>query len=255
MCSMVDWISPGMRTAVDHMSDPTKQSQLLDVFVTLVDTLVENYDLLDLLQTLVESCQRLLDISAAGILLVEESGELDVMASTSEASWLVEMMQLSAQAGPCIRCFTTGSIVSVPDISVSTPGWERFEQSAKEQGFAAVFAVPMRLRQTTIGALNLFRTEPGELDPQDLRAARALADVATIGILHERTLRESDAIREQLQLALNSRVLIEQAKGVVAYQRSISTEEAFNLIRSYARSNGMLLSNVADLLVQRKLSL
>lgn len=240
---------------MDRVPESMRQDQLLDVFVTLADTLVETYDLVDLLQTLVEKCQDLLDVSAAGILLAGESGELDVLASTSEASWLVEMMQLSAQAGPCIKCFTSGSVVSVPDISVSTPGWERFEASMREQGFAAVFAVPMRLRQTTIGAVNLFRAEPGDLDPQDLRAARALADVATVGILHERTLRESDAIREQLQLALNSRVLIEQAKGVVAYHRSISTDEAFALIRGYARSHGMLLSDVADRLVQRVLTI
>ncbi|MBG6239406.1 GAF domain-containing protein [Mycetocola sp. CAN_C7] len=237
------------------MSEITREEQLVDAFATLADTLVDNYDAVELLQTLVDNCRDLLDVKAAGILLADPDGNLEVVASTSEASRLVEVMQLSAQAGPCVDCFTSGTTVSVPDISASPEKWTRFRVSAAEQGFASVLAVPMRLRDTTIGALNLLRAETGELNDRDARAAQALADVATIGILHARSLQESDAIRVQLQQALNSRIVIEQAKGVVAQTNGISTDDAFSLMRSHARDNGMLLSRVAEQLVARTLAI
>jgi GAF domain-containing protein len=235
------------------MIDSTREDRLIDTFATLADTLVADYDVVDLLQTLVESCADLFDIAAAGILLADADGELEVIASTSEASRLVEVMQLSARAGPCVESFTTGSVVSLPNVEDSPPEWQRFRDSAREQGFAAVFAIPLRLRETTIGALNLLSSVPGALPSQDVRAAQALADVATIGILQERTLRESMSVREQLTNALTSRVLIEQAKGVLAHSRGISMEEAFTLLRTYARTNRLLLSRVAQGLVEQTL--
>ncbi|MDJ0324706.1 GAF and ANTAR domain-containing protein [Cryobacterium sp. PH31-AA6] len=235
------------------MIDETREDRLIDTFATLADTLVAGYDVVDLLQTLVESCASLFDIAAAGILLADEDGELEVVASTSEASRLVEVMQLSAQAGPCVECFSTGSVVSLPDVEDSPPAWQRFRDSAREQGFAAVHAIPLRLRETTIGTLNLLSNIPGALRTQDVRAAQALADVATIGILQERTVRESNSVREQLTLALNSRVVIEQAKGVLAHTRGVSMEEAFALIRNHARSNRVMLSEVAQGLVDQTL--
>ncbi|TFD78293.1 GAF and ANTAR domain-containing protein [Cryobacterium fucosi] len=231
------------------MIDGTREDRLIDTFATLADTLVAGYDVVELLQTLVESCASLFDITAAGVLLLDVDGQLEVVASTSEASRLVEVMQLSARAGPCVECFTTGTVVSLPNVEDSPPGWQRFRDSAREQGFAAVYAVPLRLRETTIGALNLLSSVPGALRQQDVRAAQALADVATIGILQERTLRESNTVREQLTNALNSRVLIEQAKGVIAQSRGVSMEEAFVLLRNYARSNRLMLSQVAQGLV------
>jgi len=235
------------------MIDSTREDRLIDTFATLADTLVADYDVVDLLQTLVERCADLFDIAAAGILLADADGELEVIASTSEASRLVEVMQLSARAGPCVQSFTTGSVVSLPDVEDSPPEWQRFRDSAREQGFAAVFAIPLRLRETTIGALNLLSNVPGPLPPRDVRAAQALADVATIGILQERTLRESMSVREQLTNALASRVVIEQAKGVLAHSRGISMEEAFTLLRTYARTNRLLLSRVAQGLVEQTL--
>ena len=237
------------------MTEMTREGQLVDAFATLADTLVADYDAVDLLQTLVENCRDLLDVTAAGILLADPDGNLEVVASTSEASRLVEVMQLSAQAGPCVDCFTSGTTVSVPDIRESPSKWSRFRDSAAEQGFESVFALPMRLRDNTIGALNLLRAETGELNERDVRAAQALADVATIGILHARSLSESDAVRDQLQRALNSRIVIEQAKGVLSQTNNMSTDEAFNLMRQYARSHGMLLSNVAENLVLRTLTI
>lgn len=237
------------------MAELTREGQLVDAFATLADTLVDDYDAVELLQTLVDNCRDLLDVTAAGILLADLDGNLEVVASTSEASRLVEVMQLSAQAGPCIDCYTTGAAVSVPDIRQSPEKWSRFRDSAHEQGFASVFALPMRLRETTIGALNLLRAETGELNERDVRAAQALADVATIGILHARSLRESDAVRDQLQRALNSRIVIEQAKGVLSQTNDVSTDEAFSLMRRYARSHGMLLSIVAEQIVSRSLKI
>ena len=237
------------------MAELTREGQLVDAFATLADTLVDDYDAVELLQTLVDNCRDLLDVTAAGILLADLDGNLEVVASTSEASRLVEVMQLSAQAGPCIDCYTTGATVSVPDIRESPDKWSRFRDSAREQGFVSVFALPMRLRETTIGALNLLRAEAGELNERDVRAAQALADVATIGILHARSLRESSAVRDQLQRALNSRIIIEQAKGVISQTNDVSTDDAFNLMRQYARSHGMLLSLVAEDVVSRTLKI
>ncbi|MET4640103.1 GAF and ANTAR domain-containing protein [Mycetocola sp. 2940] len=235
------------------MTELTREGQLVDAFATLADTLVDDYDAVELLQTLVDNCRDLLDVTAAGILLTNSDGELEVVASTSEASRLVEVMQLSAQAGPCVECFITGETVSVPEISKAPDKWVAFRESAARQGFASVYALPMRLRETTIGALNLLRAETGELNDRDVRAAQALADVATIGILHARSLRESDAVRDQLQRALNSRIVIEQAKGVLSQTHNVSTDEAFTLMRLYSRSHGLLLSSVAEKLVSRSL--
>lgn len=237
------------------MADPTREERLVETFAELADTLVAGYDVVDLLQTLVESCADLLEVDAAGILLADDLGELEVVASTSEASRLVEVMQLSAQAGPCVQSYLTGQVVSVPDVSECPPEWQDFRRSAEEEGFAAAYSIPLRSRETTIGALNLLHATVGQLRQEDIRTAQALADVATIGILHERTLRESAAIRDQLSNALSSRVVIEQAKGVIAHTHDTSVEEAINLLRSYARSNRLGLSEVAADVVARTLTI
>jgi len=233
----------------------TREKQLLQTFATLADTLVEGYDVVDLLQLLVDSCKDLLDTTAAAILLADPSGELDVVASTSEASRLVELIQLGAEAGPCVESFRTGKVISVPDIRLAPDRWSGFRDGATVQGFASVHAIPMRLRENRIGTLNLLRETTGELDPQDQLTAQAFADVATIGILHERTLRESTLLTEQLERALGSRVVIEQAKGVVAHTRGVGVEEAFDRIRTYARSHRLGISQVASQIVDRSLSL
>jgi GAF domain-containing protein len=237
------------------MTELTREDRLLQTFASLADTLVDDYDVVDLLQMLVDTCSDLLDTTAAGILLADATGTLDVVASTSEAGRLVEMMQLSAEAGPCVESFVTGRVVSVPDIGESPEEWSLFRESALAQGFASVHAVPLRLRETTIGTLNLLRDTVGELDPQDQTAARAFADVATIGILHERSIRETALLAEQLQGALNSRIVIEQAKGVVAHTHGVPIDEAFALIRTYARSHRLGISQVAARIVDRSLTL
>ena len=237
------------------MTTPTRETQLVDAFTTLADTLVVGYDIVDLLQTLVENCRDILDITAAGILLADGSGQLEVVASTSEASNLVEIMQVDAHEGPCLDAFTTGKAVAVPDVDADPSRWPQFRNEARKQGFRGVFALPLHLRKEVIGTLNLLRAELGEMSARDLRAAQALADVATIGILHERTLNDSNTVQAQLQKALHSRVAIEQAKGFVAQRHSISTDEAFDLIRRHARNHQMYIGDVAKQLLEKTLTL
>jgi GAF domain-containing protein len=233
----------------------TRERQLLQTFAKLADTLVDDYDIVDLLQLLVDTCRDVLDMTAAGILLADGRGDLEVIASTSESSRLVEMLQLNAEAGPCIESFRSGRAVSLPDIEQAPAEWAGFRRSALDQGYRSVEALPLRLREATIGTLNLLRSEPGRPPEDDLTAAQAFADVATIGILHERSIRESTVLSEQLQAALNSRIVIEQAKGVVAHTRGVPIDEAFALIRDYARSHRLGLSLVAARLVDRSLTI
>jgi len=189
--------------------------QLADVFVEMADTLVDEFDVIDFMHVLTERCVQLLGISAAGLLLTDQQGTLQVVAASSERTRLLELFQLQTDQGPCVECFHTGQPVSVADLPAAGR-WPRFTAAAADVGFAAVHAVPMRLRSEVIGALNLFNAEPGELDEDKLRIGQALADVATIGLLQQRAIRRRDALTEQLQTALNSRVLIEQAKGLLA---------------------------------------
>ena len=237
------------------MVTKTREGQLVETFVTLADTLVADYDVVDLLHTLVEKCAALLEASAAGIIISAGDGELEVVASTNERSRLVEILQLRAGSGPCVESFTSGRAVAVPEIARTGDQWPKFRAGALAQGFASMHAVPLRLRATTIGSLNLFWDRTGGLSPEDTATVQALADVATIGILQERAIRESDIVRQQLQHALNSRVLIEQAKGVVAYTYGLHMGDAFDKIRAYARTNGLPLADVAERIVNRTLSL
>ena len=237
------------------MTASTRERRLLDSLLLFADTLVSDYDVFELLQELVDSCCDILGVDAAGVLLADLGGELELVASTSEASRLVEVMQVDAKAGPCFDSYTTGEAVSVPDVAASPERWSRFRESAMENGFAAVFAVPLRLRDDVIGTLNLLRQAPGDMDGDDLRAGRALADMATIGVLHERTVREQEVVRLQLQHALDSRVIIEQAKGVVAARSGTSIDRAFDVIRGHARSTRTPIAQVAHDLVDRRLEL
>ncbi|NVM94988.1 GAF and ANTAR domain-containing protein [Arthrobacter wenxiniae] len=224
-------------------------------FVRIADTLVVDYDVIDQLQTLVDESVALLDATAAGLLLVDPAGELQVMASTSERSQLVEVLQSEAGVGPCVDCFRTGAVVSVRDIAADGSAWPQFQSAALSQGFRSLHAVPMRLRGQTIGALNLFRQELGSLSAEDAAIAQAFADVATISLLQERALRESAVVNEQLQRALNSRIVIEQAKGVIAHTANASIDGSFALLRSYARAHNQSLDETARLVVERKLTI
>lgn len=228
------------------MTAQTREAQLAHTFVTLADTLVADYDIVDVLQTLVEQSSRILEAADAGILLPNASGELEVVASTSERSHLISLLQLRADEGPCVDAYTSGKVVSVDNIAATYARWPSFATAAEAVGYQSMYAIPMRLRTETIGSLNLFSDRAGPMPSADTTIARALADVATISILQERALRESDIAREQLQRALDSRVLIEQAKGVLAHTERIEMDEAFAMLRSRARSSGRRLSLVAQ---------
>lgn len=236
------------------MSDTPRDERVSDAFVAVAQILVSDFDMIDLLQTLVEVSVTVLDVDAGGILLADDSGQLQLVASTSEQAKLVEVMQLSAGAGPCVDCFTSGELVVVNDIAAQREQWPRFCDEAVSQGFSSVFATPMRLRGTVLGAMNLFSATAGSPTSKDALLAQALTDVATIGIMHERTIRDSSILAEQLQRALDTRVLIEQAKGVLAVVASYSMDEAFRAMRDYARSHNMPLREVARRVADRSLS-
>lgn len=236
------------------MSDPSREKRLNEAFVMLADTLVVGYDIVDLMHFLVDTSVELLDAAAAGIVLADGWHRLDVLAASSAESELLEVLQVQGGEGPCLDCFSTGVVQSVSDLALMTERWPHFAPVALEQGIHSVHAVPMRLRDQTIGALNLFRTGTGELIQRDRETAQALADVATIGILQERAVRENVDLNERLEHALNSRVLIEQAKGVLANFGNISMDEAFKLIRSYAASHAVPLTHLAQDIVDRRMA-
>ncbi|WP_027341335.1 GAF and ANTAR domain-containing protein [Hamadaea tsunoensis] len=222
--------------------------QLADVLVEMADTLVDDFDVIDFLHVLTERSVQLLGVSAAGLLLTDGRDTLQLVAASSERTRLLELFQLQSDEGPCVDCFRTGRPVSVANLATATR-WPRFTEAAAAVGFAAVHAVPMRLRTQVIGALNFFDTAPGSLDPDKLRSGQALADVATIGLLQERAIRRRDVLTEQLQAALNSRIVIEQAKGVLAERWHVDMDEAFGLLRRHSRSGNRRLSELARAIV------
>src|SRR5271169_5369328 len=209
---------------------------LSETFVELTDTMVASFDVIDFLHVLTDRSVQLLDVSAAGLLLADPRGELRVVAASSQAVRLLELFQLQNDQGPCLECFRTGRPITAADLTAAAQRCPRFARAAVQAGFVTVEALPMRLRDQVIGALNLFCAEPGSFDPADLRIAQALADVATIGLLHERNVRRRETVAEQLQAALNSRVVIEQAKGKLAERLGIGMDRAFTMLRDYART-------------------
>ena len=227
------------------MTNPSREKELVDTFVELADTLVADYDIVDLLYRLVMRCAHTLNARDAGILLPDADGTLEVVASTSERSHLISILQLNAHEGPCVDAYRTGRVTSVEDISEMRARWPKFAAAAGDVGYQSMHAFPLRLRNEVIGSLNLFSDRPGPLAEEDATATRGLADVATIGILHERAFREADIAREQLQHALDSRVVIEQAKGVISQSEDVDMEEAFHRLRERARSTQQKISDTA----------
>jgi hypothetical protein len=223
--------------------------RLAQVFVELADTLVEDFDVVDFLQMLTERCVELLHADAAGLMLADQRGGLQLMASSVERARLLELFELQHEEGPCLDSYATGAAITNVDLTEARERWPRFTAAAQEAGFGATHALPMRLRGQVIGALNLFTDRPVQLDVADLAVGQAMADVATIGLLQERSLRAQTILSEQLQTALNSRVLVEQAKGMLASRASISVAEAFARMRSHARRNGIALTAVASSVV------
>jgi GAF domain-containing protein len=225
---------------------PSREPAMTAAFIDIADTMIADYDPVDLADRLARHCADLLDVAAAGLLLTDGQGNLGLLASSNEQARVVELFQLQTDCqGPCLDCFHTGVAVSAVGLSNFRERWPGFVDEARRQGFNTVHALPMLLREQTIGALNLFRTGNSPLLGKDLALGQALADIATISILHARALARSETVVEQLQGALNSRVIIEQAKGALAIRGRLKTDEAFERLRGYARSNNLLLSEVA----------
>jgi GAF domain-containing protein len=232
-----------------------RELALADVFVELADTLVEDYDVVELLDRLVQACVRLLEVAAAGLLLDDQKGHLALVASSSEETRLLEIFQLQNNQGPCLDCVRTRSIVSSADLATDVSRWPMFVPEALAAGFRSVTAVPLRLRDVTIGGLNMFSDIAGPLADADRRLAQALADVATIGILQQRAAHRTSLLAEQLQQALNSRVVIEQAKGVIAERNNVSMALAFETLRQHARNQNLKLGEVAVGVVRGRITL
>jgi len=210
--------------------------RLTEVFVELADTLVADFDLVEFLQDLVDHAADVSGADAVGIVLADHRGTLQFMAASNESGEALELFQLQADEGPCVDCFRNHAPVVNADLGSADMLWPTFSTRAMEAGFRSVHAFPMRLRDDAVGALNLFSREPLEFAENEVRVVQSLADVATIGILQQRQLARADALTEQLQGALNSRILIEQAKGAMAYREKITPDEAFARMRSLARS-------------------
>jgi GAF domain-containing protein len=231
-----------------------REETLVETFVTLADTLVDRFDVIDFLHTLADRCVQLLDVSEAGIMLADREGGLRHAACSSERMRLVELFELQLEQGPCFDAYSQGAPVRSGSAEDTQTRWPRFAPHAEEAGFVAVTALPLRLRSQVIGALNLFSSEPGALGDDDVRVAQAMADVATIGILQERAIRDSRAFSAQLERALDSRILIEQAKGIVAEHNRINVDEAFALLRGFARGHNRLLAETCGQVIDGSLS-
>jgi len=222
-----------------------RETLLARTLVELADTLVADFDVVDLLTVLADRCVDVLDVGAAGLMLAAPDGRLRVMASSSETMRVLELFEVQAQEGPCLDCYRTGQPVANEDLEADKGQWPNFGTEALAAGFRSVHALPMRLRGTVIGALNLFHVDPGAMRQADVDAAQAFADVATLAILQHRTVLEAQALNEQLSHDLNSRIVIEQTKGMVAEREGVDMEQAFSILRNHARSNNQRLVDVA----------
>jgi transcriptional regulator with GAF, ATPase, and Fis domain len=222
-----------------------REQLLSETLVALADTLVDDYDVIDFMQTLSERCVELLDVTAAGIMLADSEGKLRHIACSSEEMRLVELFELQLEEGPCLDAYTDAAPIVSGSLADAEQRWPQFAAYASQNGFRAMSAIPMRLRANVIGALNLFSTQERILARDDVVVAQALADIATIGNIHERSIRDTRTLASQLQGALDSRIIIEQAKGIVAERRRVSVDEAFVQLRTFSRNHNRRLTETA----------
>jgi transcriptional regulator with GAF, ATPase, and Fis domain len=233
----------------------TPDRQVREAFIELTDTLVTDFDIIDFLQRLAVRCTELLGVAACGVLLADHHGLLTLVAASTEEARLVELAQMENSEGPCMDAYNTGQPVQRGNLADSDPRWPAFTAAARAAGFTAVQALPMRLREERLGALNLLSATPGRLDDDTIALGQALADAATIGIIHQRVLARQEVIVEQLQVALNSRIVIEQAKGFLAERLAVDVEAAFALLRHYAREHNRKLTEVATDVLENRLAI
>ena len=220
--------------------------RLAEIFVNAADTLVDDFDVIEFLETLTNHTAQVTSAASAGLLLANPQGQLHYVASSSESIKLLELFQLQYREGPCLDCFQSGESVVNADLSTADERWPHFAPRAVAAGYRSVHAFPLRHQRRVIGAMNVFSSERGALEPHDVRIVQSLADIATIALLQERAIRSGEVLAEQLQRALNSRIMIEQAKGALARMHDIDVDLAFQLMRRYARANHHRLVDVAQ---------
>jgi len=237
------------------MDGPTRREQhLARTLVELADTMADEFDVVELLSRLTRRCVELLDVAAAGLMLATDDGDLRVMATSSDATQVLELLELQAEEGPCIDCFRTGEPVVDQDLGVADDDrWPHFRAAAHDAGFQSSHAIPMRLRGSTIGALNLFRQHRGRLDGGDVLVAQSLADITTIAVLQHRATQQAWNVTQEMQLVLISRIVVEQAKGVMAQQAGLTVDESLGLLRDHAGRHDRELADVALDVVQGRL--
>lgn len=231
--------------------NPSREQAVTEAFVSLSSALVTGRDVIDLLTELTTTCGRLLHIDSAGLLLADPRGTLHLMAASAEDTREVELYQLQRDEGPCRDAYQDGAPVSVADLGAAHHRWPQFAPVAQAAGFASVHAMPMRLRERVLGALGLFGTTPGPLSEEDLSLAQALADVASVALVHSKETADSQQLNKQLQAALTSRVVLEQAKGVLAQLGDLSMDQAFTVLRQHARSRNLRLTDLATAIANR----
>lgn len=233
----------------------SRESQVAETLVHLADTLVNGYDDMEMFYNLVDRCTEVLPIDHAGLMLTDPMGDLHVVAATSEVTHLIELLQIQNEQGPCLDAFRSGRLVESGPLAgpEAQERWPELTKAASDAGFGGITALPMRLRDRILGALNLFRAGPEPLSSEDRAVGQAFANMATISILQARATSDTREVIEQLQRALDTRVVLEQAKGYMSQFSQVSMDEAFNRIRAYARSNNLLLRDVAGDIVAREL--
>jgi GAF domain-containing protein len=223
----------------------TREADVVRSLVEMADTLVDDYDVVDLLTGVADRCVNLLGVSAAGVMLASPAGGLGLVASSSEAMRLLELFELQEQEGPCLDAFRTGERVGHENLDAGAGRWPSFSAAALQAGFVSASALPLRLRDVTLGALNLLSVTRAPMEEADVIVARAFADLATLSIVQHRASAEAQRLNEQLSGALTSRVVIEQAKGVISERADVDLAEAFARLRAYARSSNLRLTDVA----------
>jgi len=240
--------------ATEYVGDARRESTLADLFVTLADTLVADYDVVELLDGLVRACEPLFGVSAAGVLLFDAGGQLRLVASSSDRAEALEVFEVQADEGPLLDCARSMNPVLISELDAAAyVRWPRFCAAAEIVGVRAVHALPLRLRGEALGGFGLFHPQPATLSQRDVHTAQALADVVTIGILQQRHKNESVILTDQLQRALDSRVAIEQAKGILAEKGDLDMSAAFARLRRYARNHNLKISDLAAAIVNRHL--
>jgi GAF domain-containing protein len=223
----------------------TREADVVTSLVEIADSLVDDYDVVDMLTGVAGRCVSLLGVSAAGVMLVSPAGSLGLVASSSEAMRVLELFELQAQEGPCLDAFRTGEPVRQENLQAGAGRWPRFAAEALQAGFTSALALPLRLRELTLGALNLLRATRDPMAEADIIVAQAFADLAAVSITQYRTSTEAHRLNEQLSAALTSRVVIEQAKGVISERAGVDLTEAFSRLRAYARNGNHRLTDVA----------